>query len=115
MSSALDQAVLLVKRLDVFHVLGGAQEHRRSLVKVFGLGFQDSSFAVERAAAGVLHDVRHRIALVQQPQLAVRRRLGGRIQKNAAILDRSGSEKLAPLKPLKTVQKDSLILKRPSK
>lgn len=51
------------------HVLGGAHGHGGPLVDALGLDVQDVLEAGGGHASCLLHDVRHRVAFIQQPQL----------------------------------------------
>lgn len=61
--------VLLADGKVLLHVVGRPQDHRDPLVDGGGLDVQDVDGAGGGHASGLLHDVSHGVALVQQPQL----------------------------------------------
>lgn len=61
--------VLLADGEVLLHVIGRSQDHRDPLVDGGGLDVQDVDRAGGGHASGLLHDVSHGVALVQQPQL----------------------------------------------
>lgn len=61
--------MLLADGKVLLHVVGRPQDHRDPLVDGGGLDVQDVDGASGGHASGLLHDVSHGVALVQQPQL----------------------------------------------
>ena len=64
--------MLLTDGKILLHVIGGSQDDGNSLVDGGGLDVQNVHGARGGHASGLLHDVRHGVTLVQQPQLRSR-------------------------------------------
>jgi hypothetical protein len=79
----------LVNFQKVLNIPGASANERLSLMDISRNNIQNSLLSRGRYTAGLLHEIRHRCALVQKTQLAVRVLLITRVSKNAAVNQRA--------------------------